>query len=396
MPEPVAAVEQSFDTDFAILTAAQVVSFGDSPGVFSYAASVPGVIAMVCGTKYASVSVRLERWDAPAPSADDSWEDRDEIPFRVLPGAGPLLVGGFDQAQPPGLDVDGLADVRVEILARGRHRYSYSSPPDDGLPPEEWLLRLWPVNGPVDPFAGPPRRIAGPLPFQVRWTAWSLAMHSWKQTGWASFMGGLWPAYYEIWLGLHRAARPVTREELAQSWGPWGPEREQHGAYQWDTPAGGFPRTAYFDTGEADERRQAVVAAAGLSSIDTFADVLMAMVNLGMVLRVTNGEERFAPNPSPSLVWERLSLTESQMQGLRLQIGYADFRSAQHDLAHMVEWSPDHRLVATPRRIAIRLAIHPEGVLGGIELLRDLGDVTLEVGDDAWGPDAEVAIQRKR
>src|SRR5664279_817698 len=115
---------------------------------------------MTCGTKFANVSVRAERWD-DRPDRIEGWEDEDELCFEEIVGDGALVLSGFDAGE-VGLELSGLGAARVHVLARGRHRYGYSSGNVDELPPEEWLLRFYPVEAPHDPLAGGPRRIAGP------------------------------------------------------------------------------------------------------------------------------------------------------------------------------------------------------------------------------------------
>ncbi len=121
--------------------------------------------------------LRAERWDAKPPLTDE-WEDYDDLPFIEVSTAGKLMIGGFDPGE-VGLDLAGLGAGRVQVLARGRHRYRYNSgPPQEGTAPEEWVIRFHPVDRSPDPMAGGPRRIAGeggnaPL---VR-TPWQWALH---------------------------------------------------------------------------------------------------------------------------------------------------------------------------------------------------------------------------
>ncbi|MES1170058.1 MAG: hypothetical protein ABUL47_05150, partial [Leifsonia sp.] len=112
---------------------------------------------------------------------DDSWEDRDELPFVAAADGGLLRVWGFDSAtEDHGLDLEGFGNGRVRVLARGRHRYYYGDVFDD-LPAEEWLLQFFPTEGLPDPLAGPPRCLPRFAPFGPRdiQPGWFAALHSW-------------------------------------------------------------------------------------------------------------------------------------------------------------------------------------------------------------------------
>jgi hypothetical protein len=58
----IAAVEGETDTDFAILDASQ--EEGDVPDAGGFIGTMPGGIAALCGTKYAAIRLRAERWDS--------------------------------------------------------------------------------------------------------------------------------------------------------------------------------------------------------------------------------------------------------------------------------------------------------------------------------------------
>ncbi len=126
MARLLSAVSAAFSTDSAMVTAAQSGCGGPDAG--GLVGSVPGSIAGMCGTKYADVLVRPERWDA-GPPQQLGREDGDElattgvrlVPGEVLvgatlqprsapggwcvgPGAARATAGARDQAQaqPPG------------------------------------------------------------------------------------------------------------------------------------------------------------------------------------------------------------------------------------------------------------------------------------------------------
>lgn len=185
MSGPIATVEHRLDTDFAILLVEQEPRVSDGPDNLSYAVSAPGVVSMQCGTKHARVAVHLELWGSEPPPAEERWEDQDEVPFAVVGGSTELRVSGFERSEAEALPVYGLDRARARVLARGRHRYTYGdlSLVDD-LPPEEWLVQFWPDPAARDALAGPPRRIAGSLPFDVRRSAWGAALDAWRLTGW--------------------------------------------------------------------------------------------------------------------------------------------------------------------------------------------------------------------
>lgn len=151
------AIAVDFQTDFAILWA-----FDSEPppvDLITFATAGTDWVRALTGAKYSPVHAVAERWSA-APPEVDGWEDRDELPFRSTTGR--IRVQGFDPIE-TALDLTGFDWGRVQILARGRHRYGYDSRGDEfSLPPEEWLLRFYPVDGPPDPLAAPPRTLAGP------------------------------------------------------------------------------------------------------------------------------------------------------------------------------------------------------------------------------------------
>jgi hypothetical protein len=154
------AIEATFSTDFALLGVYQEGAGGEAETAV-FATSAPGAIALVCGTKYARPTLRLERWSGPPPPADGDWEDSDELPFRERQDKGALVIGGFDGPLPgaPRLDVSGLGWARAQVLARGRHVASYG---DDLVDQHEaWLVRLWPDPGHRDALWGGPRTIQG-------------------------------------------------------------------------------------------------------------------------------------------------------------------------------------------------------------------------------------------
>lgn len=141
MPTLVDAVETVLSTDFAILMAVQEGVAGN-PGA-SFANSTAGCVSLEAGSKYSRIPIRAERWDG-SPPPTEGWEEFLDLPFIEVPTAGKLMLSGFDPGE-VGLDVSGLGSARVQVFARGHHRYTYSARVDvDAIEREEWLLRFYP------------------------------------------------------------------------------------------------------------------------------------------------------------------------------------------------------------------------------------------------------------
>ena len=64
-----------------------------------------------------------------------------------------------------------------------------------------------------------------------------------------------------------------------------------------------------------------------------------------------------------------MDIPEESRDGIRVQIGYADFAQVADDLNNIIGWAPDLALTTTPRTLATRLAVTIEEVLGGLDLL---------------------------
>ncbi|HEX8003074.1 MAG TPA: hypothetical protein VF519_10315 [Mycobacteriales bacterium] len=377
MASLVGAAEWEVDTDFAMLSATQDEVHDHEP--MAFAGSFPGAVHLLCGAKYATVRARAERWDARPPEAGPEWEDADELPWSTVAGAGPLRVAGFDPPEPdaPALDVEGLERARVQVLAAGRYDGDGQTSPE----PERWLLRLWPAGdgAPLDPLAGPPRRLAGPLPLAPPpLPAWAEALREWELAGWGSLTEI--EAFREIRDALLRAGRPTGVADLAAAFGPLAPlQRERGGPYGWDSPALGHgwatpPEQAFPDRVET---LRAVAAAAGLAAVATFGDALEALERLGLVARGAGGG--LVPNPAPPASWDVLGLPAERAAAARVQSLRRRYQHLQGDVLRLLAWGP---LRATPRRIAVRLALRPEDVVGALRLVAATGDATVAPDPD--------------
>jgi hypothetical protein len=223
----------------------------------------------------------------------DGWEDFDELPFEEVPNGGDLMLSGFDLSG-VALDVEGLGAGRVQVFARGRHRYGYGDPFDPAeLSPEVWLLRLFPSPHHRDPMAGGPRRIAGAgEPGATQESPWHAAVFALSSTGWTDVLKGSkgfsWARY-----ALLSAGQPLTRTELARGMlefagdalaGPVNAENPE--ATQIAPPPI-----------ELDADPLAVHSG---RAIETVADVIDAMLDFGLLLTESrDGRQLLVPNPSP-------------------------------------------------------------------------------------------------
>lgn len=388
-------VDQQVVTDFALLFAGQEGGLYEDNVTMTYAASEPGRVGMFCGTSQAVADVRLELWDGPPPAPAPEWEDCDELPWLTLPGAGPVLVSGFDgPTGEPGLDLGGLVDGRVQVLASGRHRYGYIDPaPGPEVPPERWLLRWWSTPGPTTGMDGPPRRFAGPLRGEAsRRTGWQAAVHALRQTGWYSELGGL-RGFDEILTAVHYLGRPCSTQEIAEGLRV----REQGGErHDWDSPVLGEASSASPPPWEVQvsyPKLGRIGVAAAMPQIATFGDALTALLRLGLLARCEAPQPGLlVPNPAPRPVWEVLELDDAQRRAAQTSGLYADFQAGQLDLLHVLRWAGTHGLTATPRQIALRLAVSAQDILGWIRLTTHLDEAELLAAGDSIDADTLVTL----
>ena len=158
-------VAPRFDTDYVLLSVAQ--AWQERPDAMVFATSMPGAIGMICGSRFATVEMTVQRWSGRPPAAADEWEDIDEIPFEPIPDGGPLFVFGFDAPghDGPELDVSGLGRCRARVCATGRRIADKVAEVD--TTGERWLVQIWPDHGDGhDPMSVRPRtlRTAPPPP----------------------------------------------------------------------------------------------------------------------------------------------------------------------------------------------------------------------------------------
>ena len=394
-----AAAECTLDTDFALLYALQETG-AEPPASQTYAASAPGAVAMVCGTKYARLHVRTERWDGPPPPPDEAWEDMDELPFEVVPGGGPLRVSGFEPAGGEGLPVADLCPAggraRVQVLAAGRHRYGYS----DGEPPaepERWLLRLFPDPGARDALAGPPRRLAGPLPFARRPAGWWAAHEAWRTAGWSSHLSSL-PAFRLLQEALTHARGPATPEEVLAQWQRYLPALEHRPAPDWDTDVM-VGRQPYPSEPPPEQALGQLAAAAGMPAVRTVGDALTCLRRLGLLL-VAEGREqgRLVLHPAPRPVWEVLRMPAEDVVRRRQAVLHDQHGHLGGDVDHLVRWAPGGVLSAPLGRIAVRLAVPLPDVVGALQAkarwgLRTSPELPFDA-DGSVGPGTVVTVRQ--
>ncbi len=387
MPALIDAVETEFTTDFKIVLAAQerVVPALEA----EFAESGPGFLMLTAGSKQSRIRLRAERWDDRPPSTDD-WEEMDDLPFETVPTAGRLIVQGFDPSG-VGLDLGDLGRGRARVLARGRHRYYYGANLDPfAMPPEEWLLQLYPADGPVDPMSGGPRRlvIAGD-PSRTARSPWHAAVRGFKTSGWADALGSS-HGYSLAETALAAAKASVTRLELASSMvrymAPWetgGPEAES-------APVPPHPRIR--DEGDALAR------ISGRAEIATIGDVIDALVSIGLLIgEVRDGRQLLIPNPAPQPVWERWGVVGEQLDSARVRALTYEHRGIANSIESAVRWCGQEGLNTTPRAMAIRWCTTIEDVTGGLRLLRGSGRVASnrDLGfDSELGADESLTLWR--
>jgi hypothetical protein len=378
------AVETELETDFAIL-------LGDQPGgaglsdAGSFAVTARGSLQANCGTKYARVHIRAERWDDRPPLAE-GWEDVDELPFAEAPGGGKLILSGFDPGD-EGLDLSGLGSSRVQVFARGRHRYQYGSEPDtNAMPAEEWLLRFFPWPGLPQPLEGGPRRIAGEGGLYSKpGDAWLAAVRALDVTGWGSTLLGS-PGYYLAHLALLMIRTAAPRQEIASWMARFMPP------YQ----PGGADSERLLVPPRPGGKQDPLASATNRSPLATIGDTIDALLELGLILIDSQGgRELIVPNPAPEPAWERLGLSGDARSNTRIQALRSQHRLTASDLASALVWVGDRGLSASPRTLAMRWTTTTEDVVGAIRLLAALGTLVSdhEVGfDSVVDPDLELRL----
>jgi|GEM_PF-3425574 len=357
MAELDAATEVTLKTEFGCFSADQPPPMGAASYPHSFAASAPGTVDMRAGTRYAEISLRLERWTGQPPDAP-GWEDRDELPWRTLPGERVLVVSNeFEEGNGEALQLGGLEGGRVRVSARGRHRYFY----DDAvasLPPEEWLVQLWPQDGDSDPFAGPPRRIGQP---------WKEPLRAWEKSGWYGVLSA-YAHFFSILSAVGRFPDGFTQASIAADWvatrfGDFEPMR-------WDDPLSPISAPTA-DGPPAWECRWAWVSklagSRGLPQLVTVGDLWTFMVGVGMISPTrsnsfTVSQPTVSAIDEPSLPADVLAeIRANQARHLELEAGYL-----AGDIYHMVDWSAGQTLVTSPAEIGARFNVDVELVIAAL------------------------------
>lgn len=357
MSRLLSSVEAQLSTDFALLCLEQESGSGLSSG--AYATSAPGVLAMQAGTKYAKLEVRVERWDGQPPPADDEWEDRDVLPWRCVDGPSIACLSGFEVVDGSELSLEGLEQARVEVLAWGRNRYFYSGGPADDdwdqVPPERWLLRLWPDPAGLDAMAGAPRRLIGRSWLPAPTSGFPAAVSALRTTGWVSALGGPFSAIFQALPHQNAAFR---LEELPQPFRHW----------TWETVVS-VGRNEI-----ADARLELVARAAGVE-IRTYRDALRALVALGVFATVeTPSGNLLVPNPAPPVSpWDIVEPVPATGYQSPRALEFEAYRTVSDDLVHLARWAPDGILRTTPERIATRLGLSCAEAIGALAFLAALG-----------------------
>ena len=368
MAHLVGAIERYLETDFALLSAEQDAAVGSGLLTFTFAASMPGAIAMQAGDKYANLNVRVERWDSRPEWVGDDWEDCDELPWAPVPGGGLLSLRGFDDAPlPEALAVDDMGPSRVQVLARGRYRYGRGEEGGLGpeaLEPEDWLIRLWPEPGPSNPLAGPPRRLAGTVWLDLRPSPWQAALHGWELSGWHRTLQRL-HAFEKIRWAVARVDHPFERHELEPLLDP----------FDWTSPLTA-PYPIYAEHPLQPDQIELVarlVAATGLAAVETYGDAFECLPRLGLLAEcATPAGVRFVPNPAPGPVSPVHDSRDEDRLKRKVRLWpHLNVTYLGPDIDTLLEWSSDG-LATTPRRVAIRLSVPPQYV---IDALRELAVV---------------------
>jgi hypothetical protein len=137
-----------------------------------------------------------------------------------------------------------------------------------------------------------------------------------------------------------------------------------------------------------------LAAAAGMASIDTFADMAAAMRALGLLTEwQTSGKTLLVPNAAPPPIWEALpNATDELVHFWKLRALAADFGSLEGDIQHLLRWTPERTLTATLTRIAVRLGVSVGHVSGVLQLLEMRGQITVTPSPDPAESAAPITL----
>ncbi|WP_149204614.1 hypothetical protein [Actinotalea subterranea] len=383
MAHLVGELERELVTDFAILSVQQagLEAFGIPVGTF--AASEPGALSAAPGDRNADLRVRVERWDSRPGDVADDWQDCDELPWAPVSGGGLLTVSGFDPPTGGDLAIEDIGPARVQVLARGRHQYAGRAV--EHFEPEQWLFRFWPDTDRRDMLAGPPRRLAGPLPSLAERNPWVAAVHGWRVAGWSPRLSVL-AAFREIETAVRLLGHPFERDDLTAFL--------RVRQLDWTSPVNGsVPMTSDdrtinpgpFDLLDA-------LGAAGMPQVATFADAFTCLVRLGLLARCdTPSGERWVPNPTPGPVPPVLELSERALREREVRaVPHVDLRYLDADLRTLVCWPPAYPV--TPLAVAVRWSVPVEHVVDAFRVGALVGAWAAGVDPREIGADTPVTL----
>lgn len=260
----------------------------------------------------------------------------------------------------------------------------------DDMAPEEWLLRLYPHEGVVDPMAGGPRRIAGAGGLSRQpGSPWLTAVQGFGTSGWSGALAGS-HGFYLAELALLTAKFPLTRLELASSMARWmlpwkvgGPDAESI-----EVPT----------RPSASSQADPLAALSGADHIATIGDAIDALVSIGLLLiEERAGKHLLLPNPSPQPAWERIGLVDAPLRWARTNALGREHARAASTIVSAVSWLRDDGLKATPRSMAIRWSTTVEDIVGGIRMLGGSGRIDSDrpLGFDLeLNPDETIVLWR--
>jgi hypothetical protein len=99
------------------------------------------------------------------------------------------------------------------------------------------------------------------------------------------------------------------------------------------------------------------------------------------------------------LVWDVEPLAEREIQHVRRQIGYADFRNIAEDIEFAVDWAGAAGLLTTVREMGTRWSMTSREIRGGLDLAATTRGITvsprLEI-EDATDDDSPIVVRPRQ